>query len=76
MTQYEYLCYMRPPMPGAIPTNGLVRIKNPLDGVDSVTIKGVTYNCWGYVIYDRPLTDSELQAYELKFLATRRTIGE
>lgn len=72
MTQYQYLCHQRPPMPGAVPANGLVRVKDPPDGIDVVVIDGVTYNCWGYVIYNRPLTDRELSDYELLFVSTIR----
>ena len=74
MIQYEYLCYERPPMPGAVPSDGLVKVKTPPDGVDSIIIRGVTYNCWGYVFYDRALSDTELSDYALKFLATHRTL--
>ena len=74
MIQYEYLCYERPPMPGAVPADGLTKTVFPPDGIDSITIKGVTYNCWGYVFYSRPLSSTELYDYELKFLATHRTM--
>ena len=71
MIQYEYLCHQRPPMPGAVPRDGLVAVRNPPDGVDNVNIDGVTYNCWGYVTYNRSLSDREMSDYELKFVATR-----
>ncbi len=72
MTKFQYLCHQRPPVPGAIPTNGLAEIKDPPDGIDSIQVDGQTYNCWGYVIYDRPLSDKEISDYELKFMCTIR----
>lgn len=74
MTNYQYLCHQRPPIPGAIPTAGLVSVKDPPDGIETVTIDGRTYNCWGYAIYSRPLTDRELADYELVFAATQYVI--
>ena len=74
MILYEYLCYERPPMKDALPPIGLVNVETPPDVVDSIVIRGVTYNCWGYVFYDRALSDTELSDYALKFLATHRTL--
>lgn len=74
MIQYEYLCYERPPMKDAVPSDGLVDIRMPHDVVDSIVVRGVTYDCWGYVFYNRPLSDTELSDYKLKFLATHRTL--
>lgn len=71
MTHYEYLCHQRPPVPGAIPRTGLVSVIEPPEGISTVTVDSKTYNCWGYAVYDRPLTTKELADYELIFLATR-----
>jgi len=72
MTRYKYLCSQRPPMPGAVPTRGLVEIQDPQDGVESVELNGRSFNCWGYVVYDRPLSNVEMRDYELIFLGTLR----
>lgn len=72
MTRYKYLCSERPPMPGAIPNDGLVAIEDPPDGVETVVVDGKEMNCWGYVIYSRPLTNGEMSDYELTFMCTQR----
>ena len=74
MICYEYLCHQRPPMPGAVPKAGLIETRNPPDGVDEVVVDGVSYICWGYVVYDRPLTDKEMSDYELRFMATHHKV--
>ena len=68
MIQYRYLCSQRPPMPGAIPTAGLVSIEEPQDGIDTAVVDGRTVNCWGYVVYNRPLSDQEAKNYELTYV--------
>ena len=60
MKVYRYYCQFRPPMPGAVPRPGLVRVysydyKQRFDGVGA----------WGFAEYDRPLSDSEVSQYEL-----------
>ena len=50
-TVYRYYTKYRPPMPGAIPRQGLVRVgsydqKQTFDGIGA----------WGFAEYDRPLT--------------------
>lgn len=57
---YRYYCRFRPPMPGAIPRQGLVRAfsydqKQTFDGVGA----------WGFAEYDHPLTVQEISAYDL-----------
>ena len=61
MKAYRYYCLYRPPMPGAIPRLGLLRIasydyKQCIGGIGT----------WGFAEYDRPLTDAEVNQYELK----------
>ena len=56
-TVYRYYCRFRPPMPGAIPRQGLVRAfaydyKQSIGGVGT----------WGFAEYDRPLTAKEIEA--------------
>ena len=60
MNVYRYYCRFRPPMPGAIPTNGLTNIvcydyREPVENVEA----------WGYAEYMRPLTEQEIYSYEL-----------
>lgn len=57
---YRYYCRFRPPMPGAIPKNGLEGVADfdypqSFDGVSA----------WGYVEYNRELTEKEISDYEL-----------
>lgn len=57
---YRYYCRFRPPMPGAIPRQSLVRVgiydyKQSIGGVGA----------WGFAEYDRPLTAREIEDYEL-----------
>ena len=58
---YRYYCRFRPPMPGAIPRNGL-------QNVCAFDVKDVVFDnveAWGYADYDRPLTEKEINDYEL-----------
>lgn len=60
MKIYRYYCKYRPPMPGAIPRAGLMHVeaydcKQSFDGMAA----------WGYAEYDRPLTEKEINDYEL-----------
>lgn len=59
-TVYRYYCLYRPPMPGGVPRDGLERAicwdwPQSFNGVSS----------WGYVEYNRPLSDEEVGSYEL-----------
>jgi hypothetical protein len=56
----RYATLMRPPQPGAIPRNGLQGIH---DG-EFVTPSG--HHAWGWVEYNRQLTDEEISGYELE----------
>ena len=60
MKVYRYYCRFRPPMPGAIPRQGLVRV---VDFDWPQSFNGVS--AWGYAEYDRPLTEQEIDQYEL-----------
>ena len=60
MKVYRYYCRFRPPMPGAIPRQGLVRVG---DHYDVMCLGSTEY--WGYAEYDRPLTAQEINDYEL-----------
>ena len=60
MKVYRYYCSYRPPMPGAIPRKGLVRVAS-YDYKQSISGRGA----WGFVEYDRELTEKEIVDYEL-----------
>ena len=60
MKVYRYYCRLRPPMPGGIPRDGLVRIAD-FDWPQSFA--GVT--AWGWIECSRELTEKEISDYEL-----------
>ena len=60
MKVYRYYCRFRPPMPGSIPRQGLIRAYE-YDYPQS--FNGVS--AWGFAEYDRPLTAQEIKDYEL-----------
>ena len=62
MMGYIYYCPMRPPAPGAIPTLGLVHISVYDKRRYDMTIDRMV---WGFVVYNRPLSPSEVDEYEL-----------
>lgn len=60
MKVYRYYTQFRPPMPGAIPREGLVQTadfdyKQSFNGIGA----------WGWAEYSRELTDKEVSDYEL-----------
>lgn len=59
---YRYFLPYRPPMPGAMPKEGIVEMfaqdqRQKMNGCDRPV--------WGWVQYDRKLTDKEVSDYEL-----------
>jgi len=56
---YVYYLTQRPPMPGAQPRKGLLEMKEFEDR------ERAPYRAWGMAVYDRKLTDAEVQDYEL-----------
>lgn len=59
-TLYRYYCRMRPPAPGAIPKRNLhdcVAVHIPIEGTDR--------HMWGAAYYTEPLTEEEIDYYEL-----------
>ena len=59
--RYGYLCLMRPPMPGAVPRDGLIQCE---DKEGRSMESGHHY--WGRVVYNRELTEDEVRHYELE----------
>ena len=57
---WAYLCLMRPPMPGAIPMDGL----DFVDWREGKSLSGHHY--WGRAVYTRKLTEEEVRLYELE----------
>lgn len=63
MKTWTYYTRMRPPGPGCQPLNGLYDVvfydtkKRVVDGIEA----------WGEVTYNRPLTNLEVENYELYF---------
>ena len=60
--RYRYWLTLRPAMPGTIPTKNLDRIENyDYRRYDDEAGREV----WGYVVYTAPLTEKEIEDYEL-----------
>lgn len=61
--EWAYRCLMRPPVPGAIPREGLDRV----DYREGNTLSGHYY--YGTVTYTRKLADWEIRHYDLEEIA-------
>ena len=59
--EYGYLCLMRPPMPGAVPREGLLQCK----GKEGHSRES-GHHYWGLAFYDRELTPEEIRHYDLE----------
>lgn len=58
----RYAFLMRPPMPGAMPREGLI---------ECMEIRGSApsgHSAWGWADYNRRLTDKEINDYELEYV--------
>lgn len=65
MKIYRYGCPERPPVPGAVPRNGLIGLFSADEPDEKCT------NCrWGWVEYNRFLTAEEINGYELIHMVT------
>ena len=62
---YKYYSTQRPVDIGTFPKteNGPVRIVN-FDTRESVEL--ASFKAWGYLVYDKPLTEKQIDAYELR----------
>ena len=60
MKTYRYYCLMRPAGPGAVPRVGWSDTHND----ECVAPSG--HHAWGWVDYNRKLTDEEIRNYELE----------
>lgn len=59
---YRYYMPYRPPMPGAMPKDGIVRM---FAQESRAKMEGCNRPVWGWVEYDRKLTAKEISDYEL-----------
>lgn len=59
---YTYYMTMRPPMPGAQPMEGLVEIIE----MDNGWVQDIRHTAYAKLVYDRPLTEQEVEQYELE----------
>lgn len=59
---YRYYLTQRPPSPGAIPNKFI-----NAESFDDRTLIG-NHKCWGWVEYDRKLSDKEISDYELTII--------
>lgn len=60
--RYVYYMLMRPPMPGAMPIDGLVDLK---DFGDKAYVREIDREAWGKLVYMRKLSDEEVWNWEL-----------
>ena len=64
--KHEYACLYRPPMPGAVPKDGLVEVRHNTNRI--IDGRGI----WGSVVYNRELSEKEVKDYELKYLGVAK----
>lgn len=60
--RYVYYMLMRPPMPGSMPIDGLVDLK---DFGDKAYVREIDREAWGKLVYMRKLSDEEVWNWEL-----------
>ncbi len=66
---YTYFMTMRPPMPGAQPMQGLVAMVD----MNCDWVQDIQHTAYAKLIYDRQLTESEIEQYELAVPIAYRT---
>ena len=57
---YRYYCKKCPPAPWSVPKRSLIATV-----VKHVNLPGYDHHMWGYAEYTQPLTDEEMEEYEL-----------
>lgn len=62
MKLHKYYSVLRPVMPGAYPNHDVVQIIN-FD--DRTYCEKIEQNAWGYILFQVPLTEKEVEDYEL-----------
>lgn len=63
MNRYYYYFRERPPMPGALPREGLIEVRD-----NEIFYDGARY--WGEAVYNRKLTREECDHYSLELHRT------
>jgi hypothetical protein len=62
---FRYYSTLRPIAPGTFPKS----IDNPVANIKNFDsrsyVEGIGREAWGYVEYEKPLTDSQIEAFEL-----------
>lgn len=61
--KYRYFSTQRPVAPGTFPKKPGCEISNY---PQKIYIDGTGFSAWGHIDYDEPLTDAEVNQYELK----------
>lgn len=69
---FKYYSRMRPVSPGSYPRDGVTNIHN-FD--DRHLVKEINSEAWGYIEYDRELTEKEVADYELTSANMRTWYG-
>lgn len=62
MTRHRYACLLRPPGPGTAPRDGLI------NSSCQIGIAMTGHFTWGWVEYNRRLTEQEERIYDLMYL--------
>lgn len=60
--RYVYYMLRRPPVPGAMPIDGLADLK---DFGERMYVREIDREAWGKLIYMRKLSDEEVDRWEL-----------
>lgn len=60
----RYAFLMRPPMPGAMPKQGLIECKD----IQGTAPSG--HRAWGWADYNRLLSEKEVSDYELEYVSS------
>lgn len=64
MARERYATLYRPPMPGAIPREGLLEV-----GFDEITAPS-GHHAWGWAEYNHKLSETEIRLYELEYVGS------
>ena len=67
MNEYSYACLQRPPGPGAVPREGLIRCEYDCDYCEyDCDHIGIGHYVWGVAVYNRKLSVNECQYYDMR----------
>ena len=68
MKRVRYATLMRPPQPGAIPRQGILEV------CARTGIAPSGHHAWGWVEYDRELTEEEVKHYDLEYISSAEVV--